>query len=54
VPSLIVLALHILYRVLTHINKNDDVERKHHHIVEVGLALLAFASMPLKFWDEAF
>ena len=28
--------------------------RKHHHIVEVGLALLAHASMPLKFWDEAF
>jgi hypothetical protein len=29
-------------------------ERKHCHIVEVGLALLANASMPLKFWDEAF
>ena len=29
-------------------------ERKHRHIVEVGLALLAHASMPLKFWDEAF
>ena len=24
------------------------------HIVEVGLSLLAHASMPLKFWDEAF
>jgi hypothetical protein len=22
--------------------------------VEVGLSLLAYASMPLKFWDEAF
>jgi hypothetical protein len=31
-----------------------SVERKHHHIVEVGLSLLAHASMPLKFWDEAF
>ena len=29
-------------------------KRKHRHIVEVGLALLAAASMPLKFWDEAF
>jgi hypothetical protein len=24
------------------------------HIVEVGLSLLSHASMPLKFWDEAF
>jgi histone deacetylase 1/2 len=30
------------------------IKRKHHHIVEVGLSLLAHASMPLKFWDEAF
>jgi transposase InsO family protein len=34
--------------------QNGLVERKHHHIVEVGLALLAHASMPLKFWDDAF
>jgi histone deacetylase 1/2 len=34
--------------------QNGSVERKHRHIVEVGLALLAHASMPLKFWDEAF
>jgi histone deacetylase 1/2 len=34
--------------------QNGLVERKHRHIVEVGLALLANASMPLKFWDEAF
>jgi hypothetical protein len=34
--------------------QNDSVERKHKHIVEVGLTLLAQASMPLKFWDEAF
>jgi hypothetical protein len=34
--------------------QNGDIERKHRHIVEVGLALLSHASMPLKFWDEAF
>jgi hypothetical protein len=34
--------------------QNGSAERKHMHIVEIGLALLAKASMPLKFWDEAF
>jgi histone deacetylase 1/2 len=34
--------------------QNGDAERKHRHIVEVGLSLLAHASMPLKYWDEAF
>jgi histone deacetylase 1/2 len=34
--------------------QNGSAERKHRHIVEVGLALLATAHMPLKFWDEAF
>jgi hypothetical protein len=34
--------------------QNGSAERKHRHIVEVGLALLANASMPLKFWDEDF
>jgi hypothetical protein len=34
--------------------QNGSVECKHRHIVEVGLSLLARASMPLKFWDEAF
>jgi histone deacetylase 1/2 len=34
--------------------QNGSAECKHRHIVEVGLALLANASMPLKFWDEAF
>jgi histone deacetylase 1/2 len=34
--------------------QNGSAERKHSHIVQVGLALLANASMPLKFWDEAF
>ena len=34
--------------------QNGAAERKHRHIVEVGLSLLSHASMPLKFWDEAF
>jgi hypothetical protein len=34
--------------------QNGSTERKHHHIVEVGLSLLAHTHMPLKFWDEAF
>jgi hypothetical protein len=34
--------------------QNGSAERKHRHIVEMGLSLLAQASMPLKFWDEAF
>jgi hypothetical protein len=34
--------------------QNGVVEKKHRHIIEVGLSVLAGASMPLKFWDEAF
>jgi hypothetical protein len=34
--------------------QNSSTERKHRHIVEIGLTLLAQAFMPLKFWDEAF
>jgi hypothetical protein len=34
--------------------QNGAAERKHRHIVEVGLSLLAQASMPLKYWDQAF
>jgi histone deacetylase 1/2 len=34
--------------------QNGAIERKHSHIVEVGLSILAYASVPLKFWDEAF
>ncbi|WVZ51377.1 hypothetical protein U9M48_002529 [Paspalum notatum var. saurae] len=34
--------------------QNGAAERKHRHIVEVGLALLAQACMPLKFWGKAF
>lgn len=34
--------------------QNDIAERKHRHIVESGLTLLAQASLPLKFWLESF
>lgn len=34
--------------------QNGIAERKHRHIVEIGLSLLAHASMLLKYWDEAF
>lgn len=34
--------------------QNGSAKRKHCHIVEVDLSLLAHASMPLKFRDEAF
>ncbi|RVW86157.1 Retrovirus-related Pol polyprotein from transposon RE2 [Vitis vinifera] len=34
--------------------QNGVVERKHRHIVENALTLLARASMPFKYWDESF
>ncbi|KAL5545398.1 hypothetical protein UlMin_005085 [Ulmus minor] len=34
--------------------QNGRVERKHGHVVETGLALLARASLPLKYWLYAF
>ncbi|RVX23193.1 Retrovirus-related Pol polyprotein from transposon RE1 [Vitis vinifera] len=34
--------------------QNGRVERKHRHVVEVGLSLLAHASIPLKYWPFAF
>jgi histone deacetylase 1/2 len=34
--------------------QNGTAERKHRHIVETGLALLAHSSLPLRYWDEAF
>ena len=46
----------IAYRVScphTH-QQNGAIERKHRHIVETGLALLYHASVPLRFWDDAF
>lgn len=35
-------------------HQNGRVERKHRHIVETGLTLLAQAGMPLTFWWDAF
>ena len=34
--------------------QNGSVERKHRHIVETGLTLLASSSVPFSYWDEAF
>lgn len=34
--------------------QNGIIERKHRHIIELGLKLLAHASMPLCYWDDAF
>ena len=34
--------------------QNGAVERKHRHIVETGLTLLAHASVPFRFWSDAF
>jgi hypothetical protein len=34
--------------------QNGVTERKHRHVVEVGLALLAHGALPLRFLDEAF
>jgi histone deacetylase 1/2 len=35
-------------------SQNGIAERKHRHIVETGIALLAHSSLPVRFWDEAF
>lgn len=34
--------------------QNGIAERKHRHIVEMGIALLAHSHLPVRFWDEAF
>lgn len=34
--------------------QNGSIERRHRHIVETGLSLLAQSSAPSKFWAEAF
>uniref|UniRef100_A0A803NUC9 Integrase catalytic domain-containing protein n=1 Tax=Cannabis sativa TaxID=3483 RepID=A0A803NUC9_CANSA len=34
--------------------QNGRAERKHRHIVEMGLTLLAQAAMPQKYWSDAF
>ena len=35
-------------------HQNGVVERKHRHIIDLGLTLLHHASLPLQFWDYAF
>lgn len=35
-------------------HQNSVVERKHRHVTETGLALMAKASLPLIFWQDAF
>ncbi|KAA3465059.1 Retrovirus-related Pol polyprotein from transposon TNT 1-94 [Gossypium australe] len=39
---------------LCHSRLNGLVERKHRQIVEAGLSMLAHASMPLYYWNDAF
>lgn len=34
--------------------QNGTAERKNRHIAELGLSMLAHATMPLMYWDEAF
>jgi hypothetical protein len=34
--------------------QNGAIERKHRHIVEIGLVLLSHAHLPNSFWDDAF
>jgi histone deacetylase 1/2 len=48
--------LGIIHRVAcphTH-QQNGAAERKHRHIVETSLTLLAHASMPFRYWSDAF
>lgn len=35
-------------------HQNGVVERKHKHVVELGLTLLSQAKLPLHYWDHAF
>jgi len=44
---------HRLICPYTH-EQNGSVERKHRHIVDMGLTLLVIVSLPLRFWAEAF
>ena len=34
--------------------QNGSIERKHRHIIATSLTLLAHASLPTSFWEEAF
>jgi histone deacetylase 1/2 len=46
----------IIHRLIcphTH-HQNGVVERKHRHVVDLGLTLLSQASLPITYWDHAF
>jgi histone deacetylase 1/2 len=48
--------LGVVHRLIcphTH-HQNGVVERKHRHIVDMGLTLLSHSNMPLTYWDHAF
>lgn len=53
--AVIIMELYIGRLVLIHHNKiqNGVSERKHKHLTEMALTLLAKSSMPLKYWDDA-
>ena len=34
--------------------QNSVAERKHRHVIELGVAMMYHASMPKKYWVEAF
>lgn len=34
--------------------QNGIVERKHRHIVDIGLTILSQSSIPFEFWDDTF
>ena len=45
--------LHRFTCLHTH-EQNGSIKRRHRHIFDMGLTLHAFASLPIKFWGEAF
>ncbi|KAE8706941.1 Protein NEN3 [Hibiscus syriacus] len=47
-------ALELWHKRLGTSEQNGKAERKHRHVVEMGLAMLSHASLPLKFWSHAF
>nr|KYP42260.1 Retrovirus-related Pol polyprotein from transposon TNT 1-94 [Cajanus cajan] len=52
----ILTSLGITHRLIcphTH-HQNGVVERKHRHIIEMGLTLLSQAFLPMKYWDHVF
>jgi histone deacetylase 1/2 len=47
--------LGIVHRVsCPHTHQHGAAGRKHRHIVKIGLTLLAHASLPFRFWSDAF